>query len=344
MRKAAQKLPSLDTRDPEYRRLKYCRYADDFVVAFTGPKAEAEAIKKHLHIFLHEELRLTLSHEKTLITHAKTQAAKFLGYEIVTLHNNRKRSKRTNSSKKNTKCRSINGNIGLRVPQTVLHEKGQRYLRHGKPIHRAELINDSDFTIIATYQLEYRGLVNYYKMAFNLGTLSYLKWVMEQSLVKTLAGKHKTSVRQIYEKYRVYLNNEGKVYKGLQVTIPREGKPSLVATWGGIPLTWDIQATLQDQRKLTLGWRSELEQRLLAQVCERCGATRITDKIEVHHIRALKDLEKYTGRETPLWVKKMAARRRKTLVLCRTCHEEIHAGHPIGGNKVSRSREQVYVH
>src|SRR5438270_12078924 len=78
------------------------------------------------------------------------------------------------------------------------------------------------------------------------------------------------------------------------------------------------------------GWRrSELERRLLAQTCEQCGATRMTAKVEVHHIRAMKDLNKYTGREKPEWVVTMALRRRKTLVLCRKCHRDLHAGRPL---------------
>ena len=118
-------------------------------------------------------------------------------------------------------------------------------MRKGKPIHRAELLNERDFTILATYQLEYRGLVNYYRMAYNLHTLQKLKWVMEQSLTKTLAHKHKISVRQVYKKYKADIDIAGKTYKGLQVIIPREGKKPLVATWGGIPLNWDVSAPIE---------------------------------------------------------------------------------------------------
>ena len=211
-------------------------------------------------------------------------------------------------------------------------------MRKGKAIHRAELLNESDFTIIATYQLEYRGLVNYYRMAYNLHTLHKLKWVMEQSLTKTLAHKHKISVRQVYKKYKADIDIEEKTYKGLQVIIPREGKKPLVATWGGIPLNWDVSAPIEDLIEKYAWKRSELEKRLLAQTCEQCGVTRMMDKIEVHHIRALKDLEKYTGREKPQWVQIMAARRRKTLILCHTCHMDIQNGRPPRRNKVSRSR------
>jgi hypothetical protein len=157
-------------------------------------------------------------------------------------------------------------------------------------------------------------------------------------LTKTLAHKYKISVKKVYKKYKTDLDIEGKKYKGLQVTVPREGKKPLVATWGGIPLTWDDSAPIEDQIEQYHWKRSKLEQRLLAQVCEQCGATRMTAKIEVHHIRALKDLEQYDGRKKPLWVQIMAARRRKTLVLCHTCHGDIQQGRPPRRNKVSRSR------
>jgi group II intron reverse transcriptase/maturase len=324
-KKQAQKLPSKDPYDPDYRRLRYCRYADDFVLAFVGPKEEAEAIKQQLRTFLIEELKLNLSEEKTLITHTRDSAAKFLGYEITTIQNDTKQTVNKNGHK----SRAINGVIGLKVPRKVIVEKCKRYMREGKPIHRAELLNESDYTIIATYQLEYRGLVNYYRMAYNLHTLQKLKWVMEISLTKTLAHKHKMSVRKVYEKYKADLEGNEKTYKGLQVSVPREGKKPLTATWGGIPLIWDVGAAIEDQLEQRVwGQRSELEKRLLAQVCEQCGATRMTDQIEVHHIRALKDLEKYTGREKPQWVKIMAARKRKTLVLCHTCHRDIQYGRP----------------
>jgi group II intron reverse transcriptase/maturase len=338
LRRQAQKLPAMDIHDPDFRRLKYCRYADDFVLGFIGPKAEAEAIKQQLRNFLCEELKLNLSEEKTLITHARDQAAKFLGYEMITLQENRKQSKRSGSNGKTTRCRSINGQTGLRVPRTTLLEKCSRYMKRGKAIHRAELLNESDVTIIATYQLEYRGIANYYQLAYNLCTLGRLRWIMEQSLVKTLACKHKTSVKRIYQKYRAKLDANGETYKGLQVKVPREGKKPLVATWGGIPLRWNIEAIINDQPPRIWGNHSELERRLLAQTCEACGATRLTDKIEVHHIRALKDLNAYEGREKPDWVKTMAARKRKTLVLCRTCHDNLHAGKPLRKKHVSRSR------
>src|SRR6266705_6765717 len=158
-------------------------------------------------------------------------------------------------------------------------------------------------------------------------TLRKLKWVMETSLTKTLAHKFKVSVPKIYEKYGVELVIDNKRSKGLQVSIPRQDKKPLVATWGGVSLSWDSKATLEDQ-PLTVkrGHHSELVQRLLAGYCELCGAT---ENVEVHHVRAMKDLHQYPGRSKPEWVKRMIALKRKTMPLCRTCHEDVTYGRPL---------------
>lgn len=151
LRNQAQQMPAIDPSDPDYRRLKYVRYADDFLLGFVGPRAEAEAIKQQLGAFLREELKLELSQTKTLITHARSEAARFLGYEVTTLQDDVKRT----YTKDGRDCRSINGGIGLRVPKDVREEKRHRYRKGKKALHRTELTQESDFTIIATYQLQY---------------------------------------------------------------------------------------------------------------------------------------------------------------------------------------------
>ncbi len=85
-----QQLPSLDPQDSDYRRLRYMRYADDWIIGFSGPRQEAEEIKREIGTFLRENLLLELSETKTLITHARTEAARFLGYDIVVLNNKQK--------------------------------------------------------------------------------------------------------------------------------------------------------------------------------------------------------------------------------------------------------------
>lgn len=197
--------------------------------------------------------------------------------------------------------RSINGLIGLRVPKDILKAAYKRYMQGNKPIHRAELLQCSDFATVTTYQLEFRDIANYYRLAYNMHTLDTLQWVMETSLTKTLAHKMKMSVSKVYEKYRAKLVVKGKEYKGLQVIILREDKPPLVAKWGGIPLTWDIKATLEDDPPKLYGGRTELVQRLLAEFCELCASD---ENVEVHHVRAMRKIQEYPGRQKPEWVKK----------------------------------------
>jgi group II intron reverse transcriptase/maturase len=331
LRRQMQQLPSLDPADPAYRRLHYLRYADDWLLGFAGPRQEAEEIKQQLAAFLRDELKLDLSQEKTLITHARTGAAHFLGYEIVVLGNDQKRDRRG--------YRSINGQIGLKVPQEVVQRKCARYLRHGKATDRPELLHDSVYSIVVQYQQEYRGLVAYYRLAYNLHQLNRLRWLMEWSLTQTLAEKLKTSVRQVYRRYQTMLPTGHGPRAGLQVTVQRgAGQKPLIANWGGITLARQPKAVLNDQPTHIWASHTELEQRLLADTCELCGSH---DDIQVHHIRALKDLQRKGRVAKPFWVQVMAARQRKTLVTCRRCHADIHAGRPIACCAVESTGEPV---
>jgi hypothetical protein len=319
LRKQRQRLPERDPLDPDYRRLRYVRYADDFCLGFAGPKEEAEQIKQRLKTFLQEHLKLELSEEKTLITHASSQPARFLGYELVVQYRDDKRD--------HTDRRCINGHVALRVPVRVIENKCALYMRKGKPHHRAELVSDNDFSIIARYQAEYRGFVQYYQLAQNVSWLWKLHWVMRMSLLKTLAHKHQRSVTKMAPTYQALVETPHGPMKCLELTVPRAGKKPLVARFGGIPLRREPHAILTDmllslKRKPA---RNELLKRLLANTCELCTST---EQVEVHHIRKLADLKKQGQVEKPLWVRVMAARRRKTLIVCRQCHQAIHAGKP----------------
>jgi len=315
LRHQAQRLPSRDPNDPHFRRLWYVRYADDWLLGFSGPRKEAEAIKGQLSEFLRETLQLTLSQDKTLITNARTEAARFLGYEIVNQHADDKQYRAL-------RRRCINGAPGLKVPVHVIQAQCAKYLRRGKPIHLPARLHDADYSIVAQYQAEYRGFVQYYLLAYNVHRLWRVHRVMQLSLVKTLADKHRTSVNKVYRQYRTTVPTSHGTLKVLEVQHARgQGKPPLVARFGGIELRWQRQAILNDHPKEVFGSRSEVVQRLLAQVCELCGAK---DTCEVHHIRKLADLNRPGRRAKPLWIRRMAARQRKTLIVCRPCHEDLH--------------------
>ena len=317
LRRRRRTLPSQDPNDPGYRRLRYVRYCDDWLLGFAGPRHEAEQIKARIAAFLREELKLELSESKTLITHATSQAARFLGYEIKAQHANNKLDRRGQ--------RAVNGAIGLFVPKDVIRQRCARYMSKGKPAQRGPLLHDSDFTIVAKYQAEHRGLVQYYLLAQDVFRLERLRWVMETSMLKTLAGKHKSTVTKMAAKYKTVIDTPDGKRTCFQVTIHRDrGRKPLVARFGGIPLKRQRTAVLTDLSPVMASTkRNELIHRLLAGRCELCEST---DRLEVHHLRKLADLNRHDRPGRPAWVHLMAKRRRKTLVICRTCHEDIHAG------------------
>jgi group II intron reverse transcriptase/maturase len=314
--KQMRSVPASDTHDPNYRRLRYVRYADDFLLGFTGPKTEAEDIKGKLAEWIGNELKLELSQTKTAITHASTNSARFLGYDISI--------EKKDSYRDGSGSRNLNGCIVLYLPTDKLHAFINRYTSKGKPIHRKELTNNSDYDIVATYQAEYRGYVQYYQMAQNLYQMNKLYWIMSSSMLKTLAHKHKSSVQTMADRYKCIIKTEHGELTGFRVTVEREGKPPLITEFGGIHLTTNRTPSIIADKEWTVHTNhTELVQRLLADECEMCGSK---ENIEVHHVRKLADLTKEGRKEKPAWIQRMAALRRKTLVVCRICHDTIHAG------------------
>ena len=287
------------------------------LLGFTGSKAEAEEIKRRLAQFLHEDLKLELSENKTLITHARTSAARFLGYEITVGHDNRRLT---------AGRRSANGRIRLHVPADVIKAKCARHMRGGKPERRPGLMNEQDYAIISRYGAEYRGIVQYYLLAGDVWRLNRLHWVMLTSLLKTLAGKHGSSVSRMARKYAATIETPHGPRRFMQVRVERgEGRKPLVATFGGIPLRRQKNAVLTDRQPVRDSARgSELIRRLKTGRCELCEQT---TKVQVHQIRNLAALNR-PGQPQLEWMRAMAKRRRKTLVVCATCHAKIHHEQP----------------
>jgi len=195
-------------------------------------------------------------------------------------------------------------------------------MQRGKPAQRGVLIRDSDYSIVSKYQSEYRGIVQYYLLAGDVSRLSRLHWVMLTSLLKTLAGKHDSTVTKIARKYAATIETPDGPRKCMQARVERgEGKRPMVATFGGIPLRRQKNAVVTDREPVpATSRRKELVHRLLAGRCELCGQA---DKVRVHQIRKLADLDK-PGQPQPEWAQIMAKRRRKTLVVCEACYASIH--------------------
>jgi group II intron reverse transcriptase/maturase len=303
-------LPTGNPRDPGFRRLRYARYADDHLLGFTGPKAEAEQIKTRLAQFLRDDLKLELNQDKTLITHARTGAAAFLGYEITVQHS--------------LDRPHVNGVVRLRVPQAVVKAKCAPYLRHGQPVHRPALMNRDDHTIIGTYGAEYRGLVQYYLLASDVWRLNRLEWAAGTSMLKTLAARHGSTVTKMARKYKARIDTPHGPRTCFEATTERAGRKPLVARFGGIPLKRQRKAVLTDRQPAPATSRKELITRLRTGRCEWCDQRA---RVEVHQVRKLADLTR-PGRPQPAWAQLMAKMRRKTLVVCPSCHQAIHAAQP----------------
>jgi len=316
LRKRMRSMSSKDPRDPGYRRLRYARYADDHLLGFAGPKAEAEEIKARLAQFLRDDLRLEPAQDKTLVTHARTGAAKFLGYEITVQHADH----RITGGR-----RAANGAVALRVPRTVVKAKCAPYLKLGKPERRPELLNYGDPQIISTYGAEYRGLVQYYLLAGDVWRLGRLRWVMLTSMLKTLAAKHGSTVTKMARKYEAVVKTPHGPRTCFEAEVERDGRKPLVARFGGIPLARQKKAVLDDRRPAPApGRRKELADRLRAGWCELCDKRA---EVQVHHVRRLADLAKL-GQPQPEWAQVMTKRRRKALVVCPPCHDTIHKRRP----------------
>jgi group II intron reverse transcriptase/maturase len=326
--KRLRSLPTGDPCDPGYRRLRYVRYADDTLLGFVGPKAEAEQIKQRLAQFLRDDLKLELSGDKTLITHARTGAAKFLGYQITVQHGDHKLHRGR---------RAANGAVALRVPAEVIKAKCAPYLKRGKPEHQPQLINQDDYTIVGIYGAEYRGIVQYYLLAGDVWRLDRLQWVMTTSLLKTLAAKRQSSVSKVARKYIATIDTPDGPRRCFQASVERgNSRNPLVARFGGIPLRRHKQAVLADRQPVPAATRrKELINRLLTGRCEVCGQP---DHVQVHQVRKLTDLDKL-GQPQPAWAALMAKRRRKTLVVCATCHGATHIGHPTATSTQQTTRE-----
>jgi len=322
LNRLSRTLPGNAPVDSDYRRLRYVRYADDFLLAFVGPKSEAEAIRQRLGEFLRERLKLTLSEEKTFITHATDGRAKFLGHEITVVREGRLIA--------GDGRRAANGCIVLLMPHKVVTKYQGLYSKDGKITHRSELVVDSDYTIIQRYQAVLAGLYNFYCMTSNVsGRMGVIKWILETSLTKTLASKFQCSIPEVYRRYRVV----GAEPAMLRVVIERHDKAPLVATFGGIRFERKPEGMGATDFSHKVAWfspaskRSEVVQRLMAGKCELCG---FEGQVEVHHIRRLADIDRPGRRPKEQWERIMSARKRKTLVTCESCHDAIHAGRHDG--------------
>lgn len=310
-KKAMRNLPC---KPADNKKFTFVRYADDWLAGVCGTKTECEELKAEIAEFLSTELKLTLSEEKTLITHS-SEKVRFIGYDICVRRNQEVKGHRMKNGTWR-KSRTLHMKVALSIPHTEKIEKfmfAKKVIRQQEngefqPIHRAGLLNLADYEIVEQYNAEAKGLCNYYNLACDYHTLDYFCYLMEYSCLKTIANKHKTSIRKIIRQYK-----DGKTW-----SVPYETKAGTKRV-RPVKIADCKRGEASDiiyQRK-KFSWKTTIRQRLNARVCELCGCKE-ADLYEVHVIRNLNEL----GNSD--WETVMKKKRRKTLVVCSKCHERIH--------------------
>lgn len=306
-------IPERLEKTEEYKRLRYCRYADDFICGVAGSYSDARGILEAVETFLQDKLQLDLAVSKTGVKRS-IKGIKFLGYYIRT-QKGRCLKVKAKGQKPSTR-RTGSGNILLAVPKDKAREFCNTH-RYGdwdktKAFQRGILLNSSDVEVIEAYNAELRGLANYYHLArdvkYQLHKLAHMGRV---STLMTLAGKHKCSVEKILNKLKQ--GNHWTLKEGERVVKVFQLKH------------WQKPKGTQDELPLTehlYSGGTELIRRLDAKECEECGVT--TKPVEVHHVRKLKDIKAKSNLNH--WEKVMIARNRKTLILCVDCHSLLHQG------------------
>ena len=317
LRRQRRTLPSPDPNDPPDRRRRDVRDADDWLLGFAGPKHEAQEITSRSRAFRRDERTLELSESKTLITHATRQAARFRGEAVRAQHADDPLDRRGQ--------RAVNAASGLVVPTPVIRQRGARSMSAGKPAPRGAVLHDDDVTIVAKDPAGYRGLVQSDLLAQEVFRLGTRPWVMAPSRLKTRASKHRSTVMKMARTYKATLEPPEGPRGCLQGTVERDGgRKPLVARVGGLPRRRQRPAVRPDVSPVMASTRRHaLLHRLLTEGCAVCDAQ---VHLEVHHVRKRADLNQPGRRESPAGRHLMAKRRRKTRVVCRRGHEDIHAG------------------
>ncbi|ENV3571650.1 group II intron reverse transcriptase/maturase [Escherichia coli] len=315
-------IPSQVMNDPNFRRMYYVRYADDFVIGVIGSKKDAEHISRQVRNFITTSLGLEVNEAKTRIRHI-SEGVNFLGYEIRQA--DAKKLLKQKMQGRHALRRSTTGIVQLFVPDNIAakfcHQKKYGCYENVKAVHRSSLQNLSEAEIVLTFNAEMRGLANYYSLALDMKyKLSKLYFIWQISLFKTLANKRRSSVNKVAKSLR---QNNG----DLAITVQAKNGSRKIEVFKLKHVNRN-RTTIVDTEPRTAHITTrttEIMRRLGARICEYCAKT---GRCEVHHVKKLKDLKKgrKAGYKPSLWQLMMIARRRKTMILCASCHDKLHSG------------------
>lgn len=304
--------------DPSYKRLRYVRYADDFLIGLIGSMKDCEEIRNKIHTFLHQELKLNLNLDKTKITHARKEAAHFLGTDVrITPLDKRPLRLVTRGAQKFRMM--ANTPPLLHAPVNKLIDKlvEKRFAKPGgKPSGSGRWIHFENHQIVKSFYQIWLGIRAYYSFADNLSALGRIFYVLKLSCALTLALRLKLgTAKKVFAKF------------GKDITI-KDGKGKILASFQ--------YESLAKTRKFS---KSEISQMnpmarldklamatfrsisVLDSPCIICGAS---DNIEMHHVRKLRDSSRAIKKD--FLTSMMSRMNRKQVPICRSCHIDYHRG------------------
>ena len=311
-------IPAVEVNDPNFIRIKYLRYADDWLIGICGPRTLAEQVKEELKTFLGQHLKLTLSEEKTHITHARKEQARFLGTRLAIGREGIQRVVTTNNgSGRPIKRRSTGSEIVMTAPKNdlikKLHIKGF-CTANGQPTTKLGWIYLDADQIVVLYNGINRGIQNYYRFADNFGHLSHIQYILKFSLAKTLAAKYKCSVCQVFQRF-------GKI--PAIIVKAKDGKRDrhivfyCNSNWKKQRNGFQIGPATVDLFQWSISMRSRSK---LGMPCCICNSS---EQVEMHHVRHIRK----TGGKKPVGVNAiLRLMNRKQIPVCTTCHQKIHHG------------------
>lgn len=316
LRKQRRKVNSKDPFDRDFKRLCYVRYVDDFVVGVIGSREDTVELEEKIRMFLKNELKLTLSSEKTLITHFSKQYITFLGTLIKGTWE-REKKLATVKRKGVTRKEKVTSRTVLKAPIKLLFEKAtlngffKKRNNEFVPTYVGRCINLDHEDILRYYNSVIRGILNYYSFANNHKSLGSLIHGLKFSCARTLALKYK--LRHVSKVFRKFGTNLKKSRESeIELYIPKTFKPLK---------KFKINVVEPDS-VIFSNWNNKLTKSNLFKQCVICGSTK---HIEMHHIRKVRDLKsKLRKKNTDFFSLQMAAINRKQVPLCAEHHKALH--------------------
>jgi hypothetical protein len=191
-------IPYGDPLDPNFKRMMYIRYADDFAILIEGSHNDATHVRNQVKSFLLQNCGLTLNLEKTLITNLRDNNFSFLGAEIVKLKANTSFVHKVNDSLGRKSKRRGHARLLIKAPFATLLNKiknngfaRQDRLGNYRPVAYTKITNLSHYEILTFYNSKINGLLNFYSFASNLNRLRFILYLFQMSCAYTLARKYK---------------------------------------------------------------------------------------------------------------------------------------------------------